>query len=244
MKYLEKVFEILKIVSKGPNEGLSVQEVSNTSGLPMSSTHRLLNDMVSCDIIAKNEDTKKYLISPRIIPMVVEISKKVHLESFKNILRELRDSINETVFLSELSESGISAVMVEESNRFFSFRAKRGVYLPLDCTAAGLSIIAFLSDKKTEKLMNSGNTLNQNKNLLDDKFKERLLKIKSEGYAFCNEEYEEGLRALAVPIFNGRGDVFASITAIAPKERISDDMKIKEIVKHLKNAAKKVSELQ
>ena len=88
------------------------------------------------------------------------------------------------------------------------------------------------------------NNLDKKKILNDNSFKKRLLKIKKEGYAFCNEEYEEGLRALAVPIFNQKEEVFASITAIAPKDRINEDQKIEEIVKHLKEASKKISKFK
>ena len=40
MKYLEKVFNIIGIVAYSDIEGVSVIEVSEKAGLPMSSTHR------------------------------------------------------------------------------------------------------------------------------------------------------------------------------------------------------------
>ena len=245
MKYLEKVFLVLKKVSDGPNGGMSVLETSEASGLPMSSTHRILNELIECDVILKDESNKRYRLSPRLVPLVQGISGKMHLDVIKDVLKELRDMINETVFLSELSEGGVTSIMTVESNRMFSFLAKAGVYLPVSCTAAGLAIVAFIDEGKAQELMCQGYDSNDPnvKVCPIEAFKLRLQKVREDGYAFCDEEYEAGLRAVAVPVFREGNLAVASITVIAPAERLSpgaaSDM---EIVVKLKEAAERIKE--
>ncbi|MDI9374259.1 MAG: IclR family transcriptional regulator C-terminal domain-containing protein, partial [Thermotogota bacterium] len=64
--------------------------------------------------------------------------------------------------------------------------------------------------------------------------------VRRDGFAFCNEEYEPGLRALAVPVLRPNGFAFASITAIAPGERFSDEEGNRQVVERMKEAAVKV----
>ncbi len=54
MKYLQKVLNVICIVAYSDIEGVSVIEVSEKAGLPMSSTHRILNDLVECEALVKN----------------------------------------------------------------------------------------------------------------------------------------------------------------------------------------------
>jgi DNA-binding IclR family transcriptional regulator len=64
--------------------------------------------------------------------------------------------------------------------------------------------------------------------------------VKKEGFAFCNNEYEPGLQALAVPVFNEKSKAAASLTAIAPGERFSDKNIQSCIVTALKKTAEEI----
>ncbi len=243
MNYLRKVLNVINVVAQGDITGGSVIEVSEKSGIPMSSSHRILNDLVECDILTKNDDTRKYRLSPRIVPLVQEIYWKMNLDALKRILTELRDQINETVFLSELTDNGVTSIMAVESNRVFRFRARSGVYLPVHCTAAGLAIVAYIDPAKAEKLMclshQNGDDLAVECPV--DVFSKRLERVREDGYAFCDKEYEPGLQALAVPVFDRRGLVSASITSIAPGQRFTEKSTKDPIIKFLRQAALEIS---
>ncbi|HPE69275.1 MAG TPA: IclR family transcriptional regulator [Thermotogota bacterium] len=243
MKYLQKVFSVIEIVAKGAIGGSTVAEVTDASGLPTSSVHRILNELVECDVLLKREGLHRYRMSPRIAPFIQEIARKMNLDTLRSVLVELRDQVNETVFLSELTERGVASVLTVESNRVFSFRAKAGVYLPVNCTAAGLAIAAHIEPVRAQQLFEhaqqNGDPLA--KRCSTEEFLVRLEKVRKEGFAFCNEEYEPGLRALAVPVLNAKGMATASITAIAPGERFADPVVNVRIIEDLKTAARKTA---
>jgi IclR family pca regulon transcriptional regulator len=55
-----------------------------------------------------------------------------------------------------------------------------------------------------------------------------LRKIRTQSYAIANQEIEEGIRSIAVPIFNGSGKCVAAVSVItmvasAPKKRLVDE---------------------
>jgi len=243
LTFLQKVLKVVEIVAHGGSDGITVQEISDRAGMPMSSSHRILNDLVECDVLAKDTELRRYRFSPRIIPLVNEISRKMNLGSLTEILVELKNLVNETIFLSELTENGVTSVLTVESDRVFSFRARSGVYLPVYCTAAGLAIAANIGREEALRLICNSyeNGSSELKRCPLEDFEARLEKVKRDGFAFCDEEYEPGIRALAVPVFNGKGKVIASITAIAPKERLNNMKMNEEIVDHLKKAAVMIS---
>jgi len=243
LTFLQKVLKVVEIVAHGGSDGITVQEISDRAGMPMSSSHRILNDLVECDVLAKDTELRRYRFSPRIIPLVNEISRKMNLGSLTETLVELKNLVNETVFLSELTENGVTSVLTVESDRVFSFRARSGVYLPIYCTAAGLAIAAYIGREEALRLICKSyeNDSSEVKRCPLEDFEARLERVKRNGFAFCDEEYETGIRALAVPVFNGKGKVIASITAIAPKERLNNMKTNEEIVDHLKEAAVMIS---
>ena len=243
LTFLQKVLKVVEIVAHGGSDGITVQEISDRAGMPMSSSHRILNDLVECDVLAKDTELRRYRFSPRIIPLVNEISRKMNLGSLTETLVELKNLVNETIFLSELTENGVTSVLTVESDRVFSFRARSGVYLPVYCTAAGLAIAANIGREEALRLICNSyeNGSSELKRCPLEDFEARLEKVKRDGFAFCDEEYEPGIRALAVPVFNGKGKVIASITAIAPKERLNNMKMNEEIVDHLKKAAVMIS---
>lgn len=243
MTYLQKVLRMIEIVANSDSSGTTVQEASGKSGFPMSSSHRILNDLVDCEVLTKFEEAKRYRFSPRIIPLVNEISRKMNVVNLKNCLVELKDKINETVFLSELTENGVTSVLTVESDRVFSFRARSGVYLPVHCTAAGLAIAANIDKERALDLICKSHVTNdpEIETCPVEDYKARLERVRQEGFAFCDEEFEPGLRAVAVPVFDSAGSVVASITAIAPKERFSTKRINEEIVANLKKTAVNIS---
>jgi len=217
----------------------TVLAVSEKTGFPMSTTHRILNELIESTILVKQEEGKKYRLCLAVVPLVQEILKKTHIDSLHTVLSQLRDETNETVFLSELTHEGIASVLTVESKRVFSFRAHPGVYLPVHCTAAGLAIAAFtdyeLVMEMVERTWRYPDPYATR--CSTDNLQKRLKTVQEKGFAFCNNEYEPGLQALAVPVFNEMNKAKASLTAIAPGERFSDQKIQTHIVAALKKTA-------
>jgi len=245
VNYLQKAFKVISSIARMENGEGTVQAVSEETGFPMSTTHRILNELIECNVLVKQEDVKRYRLCLAVIPLVQEILKKTHVDSLRTIMTELRDTTNETVFLSELTHEGIASVLTVESKRVFSFRAHPGVYLPVHCTAAGLSIAAFNDFGLVAKLV--ARAMSQSDpyagHCSSENLQKRLETIREEGYAFCDNEYEPGLQALAVPVFNEDKEVKASITAIAPGARFSNNPTRVRIVEALKKSANAIKKL-
>ena len=80
------------------------------------------------------------------------------------------------------------------------------------------------------------NTVTDPKRLLSD-----LDEIKANGYAYCIEEFREGVSAIAAPVYDYKGKVIAAVAVVGPKQRIQQH-KVQGIAKHTIHAALEISE--
>ncbi|PIY33316.1 MAG: IclR family transcriptional regulator, partial [Candidatus Infernicultor aquiphilus] len=69
---------------------------------------------------------------------------------------------------------------------------------------------------------------------------EHLSEIKNKGFAICDEELEEGIKAIAAPIKNIKGKTIASITITGLVQRLSLN-NIERLIKIVTDAATEIS---
>ena len=68
-----------------------------------------------------------------------------------------------------------------------------------------------------------------------------LRNIRRNGYALCDQEYEVGLRSLAVPVFAPSGRVVATLNLSGNAPRISVLEMQTRFLPHLRNAANEIA---
>ena len=66
------------------------------------------------------------------------------------------------------------------------------------------------------------------------------MEIKNKGFAICDEELEEGIKAIAAPIKNIKGKTIASITITGLAQKMSSN-NIERLIEVVTNLAKEVS---
>ena len=58
-----------------------------------------------------------------------------------------------------------------------------------------------------------------------EEFLSNLATVRNEGYALCNEEYQVGVTAMAVPLFETNGTPYASFGVCAASQRFEGKFK-------------------
>ncbi|MBC7196273.1 MAG: IclR family transcriptional regulator, partial [Deferribacterales bacterium] len=80
-------------------------------------------------------------------------------------------------------------------------------------------------------------------NTIDDfnLLQKEIEKVREQGFATDNEEYEIGVRCVGAPVFNFMGNVIAGISISAPAERLSEEKMNTEVASMVKDIAKRLS---
>ena len=119
-----------------------------------------------------------------------------------------------------------------------------GSQVPFHCTASGKLYLSTLTDTRLETVL--GNTKLEKLTKRTITSKSALLKeisrIREEGYSQDNEEFVEGMVALAVPIREAHGRMASTLAFHAPTLRMSLSVALDHLDR-LKKAAGELSSL-
>lgn len=239
---LDRAIEILEALA---NEGksLGVTELSKKLGLHKSTVHRMLSTWVEWGYVEKSWDDDRYKLGLKVVELGSVYLNNIQLKTEAlPYLRELMNKSHNTAHLARLEGGDVvymDKVDVVNNIRIYSQIGKR---LPAHCTALGKVMAAYANEREVEKIFSPEKfTALTDKTIIDkNEFLEELKKIKKEGWALDDEELQSGIRCVAAPVMDYRGEVIAAVSTTAPKEEFNND-KISEIKEYVKETARKIS---
>jgi len=245
IKSIEKCFVILDCLYSG-NSLLTLEEITKKTGYKKTTCFRLLKTMRSLGLIEQPPTSKKYQYGLRLVTIGLLALKNMNLRnSALPILQKLRDDTRETINLTILSGTEILYVERLMSDYLVNVNVNVGDRLPVYCASMGKAILAFLPENQMKKIISSTNfeSLTDQTIVSESALLRELAKIKSQGFAINDEELEKGLRAVAAPIINYRGEAFAAINIAWTTARRPDRIVFLEFSQKIVAAAKKISAL-
>lgn len=238
VKSIVKALDILELLDK--KSELGITEVSENLELDKSTVHRLMSTLKEKGYVVQNTSNNKYLNSFKLFEMGNNVVEKLGLRrQAQPYLEHLARTTNETVNLAIMYDSNIIYIDKIESSATIKVNLNIGKKLPAYCTGLGKAMIAFMSQEKIEEIMKGVEFVQYtDKTVADiDKLMEQLKEIKTQGYSIDDEEYVEGLKCVAAPIFSYSGEVIAAISVAVPKYRYNEGEKNIGYVKIIKNTA-------
>jgi DNA-binding IclR family transcriptional regulator len=112
---------------------------------------------------------------------------------------------------------------------------------PLHCTALGKALLAYQRDETLRDLVRGGIRRYTSRTITAyRRLQVELQRIRAEGFSLDNEEFEDGLRCIAAPIWDRTETVVASLGIAGPATRLESG-RMPELIEHVKQAADAVS---
>ena len=243
-KAVKSVYKAVKTIDLISLEKiLTVPEIAKKLNLPKSTTYEIIITLLNSGILEKQKETNAYHLGAKLVEYGVRAQKNLEIRRVaRPFLRELNEKLDETVHLTILDDDEVLYVECFESSKSLRTYSVIGVRAPLYCTAVGKAILAMKCEDEVDRIiLKSGlqkyteNTITDRAELLDE------LKITAErGYSVDNVEHEDGVRCVGAPIFDFKGDVYASISISGPTQRITLE-KVPEMGEITKELALKIS---
>ncbi len=245
MKSLKKIVDILDYLSDVKRE-VGITELSLELNLPKSTVHRILKNLSKYSIVEREDNTSKYKIGLRLLKYSNSLLRSFDLRQIANpILKKVRNETQETTFLTVWkNEQGIcidSVSSIRNANTHLFVEITRE--MPFHCTASSKVLLANQPIEDIKKIITKNPLLKYTPNTITepDKLIIDLLEIKDKGYAICNEELEEGIKAISAPIKNINGKAIASITITGLAKRMSSS-NVEGLIKIIIDSAREISE--
>jgi IclR family acetate operon transcriptional repressor len=137
-------------------------------------------------------------------------------------MRRLCDQYKENVDISVLDDADVVFVNHLEGPQRVKVAATTGQRLPAFATASGRAILAYLPAEAVQRILERGlPRYTQHTPLTAEQVLDDLCLIREQGFAFSEQEYEEGIDAVAAPILDGSNRPFAAVAIVGPAYRLT-----------------------
>lgn len=219
---LERAASILTAFS-AEAPALTMGQIVQHSGLPRSTAHRLVVNLLRLGFLSRDPQTDTYRLGLLLAELgAVALSGLDLRQRARPVMERLATQTGEAVLLAVLD--GHWSVYVEkiEGRHALRMTATVGGRKPLHCTATGNTLLAYLPEERVRQILAeaglprlTGRTLTALEPLLA-----RLATIRQQGYAVDDGESEEGLAGIAAPVRGADGAVVAALVVAGPTPRM------------------------
>jgi DNA-binding IclR family transcriptional regulator len=213
---IDRAAELLSRVVES-HRPLGVGELAAETGLPKSTTSRLVGALERRGLVQRAGD-RRVAPGPVLLRFAHRDTSAGLVELAAPALRALADLAGETINLGVPTPLGVEHLAQEDSRHFVGGTNWIGRRVPYETTANGKVLYAFSSERPAD-----------------------AREIRAQGYAVAVDELEQGLAALAAPVFGPDGVAVAALSISGPTIRLTRT-RIAELVPALVEQAAFLSE--
>ena len=219
---LGKGVALLEAIAREP--GLGFTGIQERLGMPKSSTHHLISTMCELGLI-KRRSLGGYGLGLKLFELagIANESNDLQREAMP-LLREFAQRVQLTCHLGVLEQGEAVYLARVEGARDIVVRSHIGQRFPVNCSALGKSLIAWLPpdqlDDVIAKLAFEKRMPKTVTNAAD--FRLQLADVRRRGWALDDEEQAPNCRCIAAPIRDRDGAVVAAISAVGTVEQVED----------------------
>jgi IclR family transcriptional regulator, acetate operon repressor len=239
---IERALDLLEYLARS-STWVGISELSNATGQPVGTVHRLLMTLVAREYVVRDSRTRRYALGPAFRRLTgAGLQTPDWVEIATPNLRELVEISGETANLAV--KEGNRAVYVAQAQpmRIMRMFTELGNRVPLHCTACGKVLLAYQPESVIASSIAETGLPSYTETTITDpgQFQQELEMIRQQGYAVDNGEQEEGVRCLAVPVYGTKGRVVAAASISGPSSRL-DSRCIPTLLPHLKRISAAIS---
>jgi DNA-binding IclR family transcriptional regulator len=186
-------------------------------------------------MVEQHDATSRYDLGPLVLDLgLLALARRDPVRLIGSSLEDLRDRLDETVFLAVWANRGPTIVRWEEAARAVTVNVRVGSVLPLMRSATGRVFLAWLQPASTADMLRNERAV--------PKRVELLRRTTRQGGLGCVEgDLLPGIASLSAPVFNHQGNLVAAITTLGPQGDFDTDPNGR-IGRALKKAADGLSE--
>lgn len=209
---LDRALRVLR--SFAPEEqGASLEEVAERALLPKSSAHRLLATLASHGLVERDPRTRRYRLGITLFELGTQAANSRGIShATHETLMELAGRTGQTCHLAVLS--GLDVVHMDKVD------APAGLYLltrvggrvPWHATSVGKVLLAWKKRESRDAWRERPMEAFTRRTITEwEAMEAEWERVRSQGYAVDQEEYQEDLCCIAAPVRDSLGDVVSAV---------------------------------
>ena len=225
------------------HQQMTISQLSVKTGLSRAAVRRCLYTLARLGF-AGTEDGSRYSLRPRMLTLSHSFTASNSLSTAAQpILERMSAQHHESFSVATLDGDDIVYVARTTVSRVMSVDLHIGSRLPAYCTSMGRVLLAHLPGDQLESYLGRVDLVPHTSRTIvsADKLRVMLRSIRRNGWALCDQEFEVGLRSLAVPVHASTGRVVATLNLSGSAPRLSTLDLQTHFLPHLRAAANELS---
>lgn len=238
---LDRAFAVLDLLGESDTP-LGLAQVAASLQLHKSTAHRFLMVLERHHMVERT-GTGKFRLGLRLFDLGNRAIEQYDLrDRAQPHLRRLVAETEETAHLCILEQARVIYIDKIEPARSVRMITRIGASNPVHCTSVGKAILAFLPEERIADIIRrtrferfTHRTISNAEGL-----RAEIEKTRRRGYAVDDEELEEGLRCIAVPILDAQRQPVGAVSISGPSFRVTAQ-KLPAIANHLLHCVRGIS---
>lgn len=214
-RVIARATDLLKCLSGYP-AGLTLTEISREIRLHKATTARFLKALAEDGFVATVPTRKAWKLGPTIVQIASRAAEQTGIrEIARPIMERASLRTHETVQLAILADGGVVYVeKIEPEDLPLRIHTQIGSRRPLHCTALGKVMAAFRDWSDVEWMLGPGVLERRTERSITDRsrLKAELLRVREQGFAVDDREYNDLVVCTAAPVRDAFGDVVAALS--------------------------------
>jgi IclR family pca regulon transcriptional regulator len=213
---LEKGLQVIAAFDQERSR-LSIAEVAERTGLTRAAARRYLITLTHLGYM--RHENKLFSLTPMVLRLGQSYLHSARLPRVvQPLLYRLAYALGEAASVGVLDHDQLVCVAAVSAGQLVSATLQPGTRVPAYCTANGRMLLASLTPEQADAFLARAEPEQITEHTIVSK--ERLLleiaRARARGYALVDQELELGLRTIAVPLKNFRGDIVAAMNICLP----------------------------
>jgi IclR family pca regulon transcriptional regulator len=231
-------------VFDGEHSGLTLTEIAHKLGWSRTKPYRYVYTLEQMGYLVRQEGTKRY--RPTSLTMTLGysyLSGLSLLELAQPILDRLKNALGASVHMGILEQGEVVYIASARVSVVPAVNIHVGSRVPPYVTSLGRALLSEMGDDQIDALIGKADLPASTPRSITKPaaFRQMLKTSREQGYVFTDEEFHPGVRSIAAPVHDRKGEVVAAINATSIVQKFSDAYLAEQVVPLVVGAAEEIS---
>lgn len=220
-----RAFSVLEHVVRA-GAPVSLDEATQACGLPKPTVYRILSMLLEASLLQRDPLSKRYIVGPRMAQLGIDAMRNSVLRAqCHSVLQRLVDETSESCNFTMFDGKDVLYVDRVETPLPLRLHLDLGTRVPLHCTASGKLFLCHMTPAQIRRLVGEGPLKRYTDRTITDveQLIEHLRHVRKSGIGTHDSELFDASVAVAVPVKDSTGRIYAAVAMHAPSSRMSID---------------------
>ncbi len=241
---ISKGLQLIVYMSQN-NSAMRLQDIAELSGMPQATVLRYLSALQEDGYVYQDTLSGRYGLTWKIAAIGHEIQSRTTLRSISSdIIMQLYDEL--TLGICLVIEHEMECMYLDcyyKPDQMGMSVMRIGNQTPMSTTSSGKVILSDYPEADVNAYISQKGLAHLTDHSITDhaRFLAELENVRRNGYAIDDEECEDNLKCVAVPIYDYNGKVAAAVSAFGTADKMHADYIQQKVLPELKKASEAIT---